>query len=57
MMGRQVRVLIQGHESAGRKQVVWNGLDASGRSVSAGVYLYRIDTGQHSATRKMLLMK
>jgi hypothetical protein len=57
MMGRQVRVLIQGHESAGRKQVVWNGLDASGRAVGAGVYLYRIDTRQYSATRKMLLMK
>lgn len=57
MMGRQVRVLVMGHESAGRKQVIWNGLDASGRAVSAGVYLYRIDTDQHSETRKMLLMK
>lgn len=57
MMGRQVRVLVMGHESAGRKQVIWNGLDASGRAVSAGVYLYRIDTAQNSATRKMLLMK
>jgi len=57
MMGRQVKVLIQGHESAGRKQVAWNGTDEKGRAVSAGVYLYRINTGYHSATRKMLLMK
>ena len=37
--------------------VTWNGIDSSGKSVSSGVYLYKLETGNKNYTRKMILMK
>jgi len=42
---------------AGEHRIVWDGRDAAGQPVSSGVYLYRLEAGQHSATRRMLLLK
>jgi len=38
-------------------KVVWNGKDDNGKSVSSGIYLYRLSSGDESCTRKMILMK
>jgi flagellar hook assembly protein FlgD len=43
--------------SGGKHSVVWNGLDEAGKSVSSGVYLYKLETAGTSQTRRMLLMK
>jgi flagellar hook assembly protein FlgD len=43
--------------SGGKHSVVWNGLDEAGKSVSSGVYLYKLETAGASQTRRMLLMK
>jgi hypothetical protein len=40
LTGRSVRTLVQGEETAGFKQAVWDGTDDGGRPVAAGVYLY-----------------
>jgi hypothetical protein len=55
-LGQVVRVLV--HESAepGRHRATWDGMSASGRRVSSGVYFYRMNAGDFSATRKMLLV-
>ena len=37
--------------------VVWNGKDERGNAVSSGIYLYRLEAGNYSSTKKMLLMK
>ncbi len=37
--------------------VSWNGKDSNGRDVSAGFYLYKINTGTHTSTKKMILTK
>ncbi|KAA3604671.1 MAG: T9SS C-terminal target domain-containing protein [Calditrichaeota bacterium] len=37
--------------------VVWNGTDNFGKSVSSGVYFYRIQTGKQTHAKKMLLLK
>jgi flagellar hook assembly protein FlgD len=42
---------------AGYKSIVWNGTDGSGRSVSSGVYLYRMQAGEKTFTKKMLMLK
>jgi len=57
ILGQQVAIVAEGLFSAGPHEVVWDGTDDSGVPVSSGVYLYRIQTGQFSETRKMLLMK
>jgi hypothetical protein len=37
--------------------VIWNGKDESGRSVSSGIYMYRMEAAGYSKTLKMMLMK
>jgi len=43
--------------SAGQKVLPWDGRNANGQYVSSGVYFYRIEAGELTATKKMLLMK
>lgn len=57
LLGQQVRVLVQNHQEAGYYQVMWDGKDAYGRTVSSGVYLYRFEAGPNVAVRKMILAK
>ncbi len=57
VMGGEVVRLVNRYASAGRFHVTWNGTDASGRTVSTGIYLYRITAGEFTRTRKMLLLK
>jgi len=35
----------------------WDGLDNSGHDVASGVYFYKIDSGDFSEIKKMVLMK
>jgi len=55
--GQRVRTLLNEHREPGHHSVVWNGTDDFGRSVSSGIYLYRVVSGENTATRRMLLMK
>ena len=43
LLGRQVRVLADGRERSGTFEVFWKGLDETGRRVTPGIYLYRIE--------------
>ncbi|MEA2096433.1 MAG: PKD domain-containing protein [Candidatus Cloacimonadota bacterium] len=38
-------------------QVIWNGTDESGKPVTTGVYLYKLQAGDKTYTKKMLLLK
>jgi hypothetical protein len=55
--GRMVRTLQNTIAGEGRHEVVWDGLDDSGRRVTSGVYFYRLVAGTYTETRKMLLLK
>jgi hypothetical protein len=55
--GRLVRVLVEGDRAAGRHTELWDGCDASGKSVASGVYFYRLDAGSFTQTRKMILLQ
>ena len=57
MMGRTVRTLINRQETAGYKSIQWDSANDAGVSVSAGLYLYRIQAGDFVQTRKMVLLK
>ena len=57
MMGRVVRTLVNGQQSAGYKSLQWNGTNNSGHPISAGLYIYTIQAGEFSQTRKMILLK
>ena len=55
--GRVVATLVEGNLSTGYHSVVWNGMDSNGTSVSAGIYVYSLQTETTSITRKMVFMK
>ncbi|MFH1685991.1 MAG: T9SS type A sorting domain-containing protein [bacterium] len=57
ILGRRVRVLVDGSVGVGRKIVLWDGTDDGGKAVSSGVYFYRLQADDFLATRKMLLMR
>ena len=52
VLGQQVATLVNGEQPAGYKSVQFNATN-----LPSGVYLYRIQAGTYSATKKLLLMK
>jgi hypothetical protein len=52
ILGKEVTTLVNEYKSEGRYTVAF---DAS--RLSSGIYIYRIQTGKYSATRKMQLLK
>ena len=52
ILGREVTVLVNEEKSPGRYVV-----DFDARRLASGVYLYRLDAGKFSQTKKMMLLK
>ena len=57
MMGRIVKTLVNGSQTAGYKSVQWNATNDRNESVSAGLYLYTILAGEFRQSKKMVLLK
>jgi hypothetical protein len=57
VLGRRIRVLIDGYRPAGYHSVTWNGRDNNGREVASGIYFYRLTTKAFTESRKMVLVK
>ena len=55
--GRRVRSLLDRDFPAGTHQTGWDGRDDAGRLAASGVYFYRMQSGSHSETRRMVLVK
>jgi hypothetical protein len=55
--GQLVKTLVGENKASGKHTAVWNGTDDHGKPVSSGMYLYRMQTGKFTSTRKMMLMK
>lgn len=54
LSGRLVRTLADGEMAAADHTLVWDGRDASGNEVGAGVYFCRLEASGQTATQKML---
>jgi len=62
MTGRVVRTIEVGSKPAGRyksksKAIYWDGHNEFGERVASGVYFYRIEAGNYTAMRKMVILK
>jgi len=58
LSGRLVRTLTDAEPvAAGRHTTPWDGQDDAGRDVASGVYFYRLETGEESLSRRMILLK
>ena len=55
--GQKVKQLFNDQLSAGEHSVIWNGTDNNGKSVSSGIYFYKLRTANFEKTKKMILMK
>ena len=51
-LGRTVETVIDDHLEAGEYKIQWDG-----SKFASGVYFYRLDAGDYSQTRKMVLLK
>lgn len=57
ILGRSVITLVDDILNPGYKTITWNGIDAFGNNVSAGMYFYMIQTGKNREVKKMVLLK
>ena len=57
LLGNMLRNLVSEYQSSGLKSVQWDATNEQGQSVAAGVYLYRIESGSFTNTKKMILLK
>ncbi|NQV19735.1 MAG: carboxypeptidase regulatory-like domain-containing protein [Armatimonadetes bacterium] len=57
LKGQKVKTLMEKILPAGNHSVVWNGKDENGKSVTSGVYFYKMRTGEYFSTKKMILLK
>jgi len=57
ILGEKVRVLVDEYQSAGERNIIWDGKNENGEVVATGIYLYRIEAGSFTKTAKMSLLK
>jgi len=55
--GRLVRTLVDGQVGAGEGVKSWDGRHNGGAQAAGGVYFYRLETGNQTLTRKMILVR
>ena len=57
LKGQLVKTLVNKELNAGSHSVNWDGKDMNDRSVSSGVYFYRLTTPDFTQSKKMIMMK
>ena len=56
VLGHEIRTLVNRYQEAGVHSVEWDGRNASGAGVAAGLYLYRLRTTVYARASKMTLV-
>jgi len=57
IMGRKIKEWNISNQNPGWHELVWNGTNNNGQSVSTGVYIYSLQAGDFIDTKKMVFMK
>ncbi len=57
MTGSLVKTILNEAVRAGNKEVTWDGTNSSGTKVASGMYMYRLQAGDFSSVKKMILLK
>ena len=57
VLGKRVKTLIDTKLSPGEYSTVWRGQDNKNVQLSSGAYFLKLETGQYSQVRKMLLVR
>ena len=56
LLGQRLATLVDAERSAGVHTAQWDATDATGRAVGAGVYIYRLSSGEMTESRRMVLV-
>jgi hypothetical protein len=57
IVGQHIKTIVDKSQEPGIYQLGWNGKDDKGRKVSSGIYFYRLQAGNFTATKKLLFLK
>ena len=57
LLGNRIKNLVNDHYSKGSHSISWHARNNQGQTVSAGVYLYKVQAGEFQSTKKMILLK
>jgi serine protease AprX len=57
IMGQLVRVLVDEEKEEGAYTIYWDGNDRNGQPVSSGIYFYKLEAGDFTEVKKMVLIK
>ena len=57
IIGQRIKILTDSDFQAGEHTVYWDGTDANRQLMPSGIYFYRIEAGDNSGARKMILLK
>ncbi|MDO9693753.1 MAG: choice-of-anchor J domain-containing protein [Candidatus Latescibacteria bacterium] len=55
--GKLVATLLDEQRAAGPHTLIWDGRDGAGRNSASGTYVFRIEAGGETATRRAMLVK
>jgi hypothetical protein len=55
--GSKVTELVNNYQGAGTYEVTWNGKNDLGNQVASGTYIYQVNAGSFSKTKKMIMLK
>ena len=57
LQGHSIKTLLNDEQTAGYRSIQWDATNDLGQPVSAGMYLYTIQAGDHMRSKKMVLLK
>lgn len=57
LLGNMVNTLVYENQSSGSKLIQWNATNNQGNPVSAGVYLYKVQSNGFNQIKKMILLR
>ena len=57
LKGANIMSLVNSNQSAGYKEISWNGLNSSGSQLPAGLYFLTIQTEEYFNSKKMILLR
>jgi hypothetical protein len=55
--GEKVTALVDKWEATGHKTVIWDGTNENGGKVVSGIYFYKLEAEDFTATKKMVLLR
>lgn len=56
-LGRKVKILVDGRQTAGTHTIIWDGKDDAGEPLSAGVYFLRFQSESCAQTARLVMVR